>query len=61
MGTFANKALYFQFVVVLLCSNLMESSPTGQNDRSFADDIFKCIFYEWEILYFDSSLTEVCS
>ena len=32
-----------------------------QDGRRFVDDIFKFIFREWNIFYFDLNCTEVCS
>ena len=29
--------------------------------RHFRDDIFKYIFFEWKLSYFDSDFTEICS
>ena len=36
------------------CNNVrFNLSPPGQNGRHFADDVFKCIFCEWKVLYID--------
>ena len=37
------------------------NSPPGQNGHYFPDNIFKYIFMNAKILYFDSNFTEVCS
>ena len=29
-----------------MCPQAINSSPPGQNDRHFAEDIFKCIFFK---------------
>ena len=35
-------------------SQYVNSSRPGQHGCHFADDVFRCIFREWEVLHFDS-------
>ena len=35
--------------------------PPGQNGRHFANDVFRCIYCEWNVLYYDSNFSDICS
>ena len=63
--------VYFREIFLESSRNVSETTPwlsyhmyatnsPGQNSRHFTDDIFKCIFMNESVLYFELDFTEVC-
>ena len=56
MGLISERHMYQRHL-----SAFVNSSPSGQNGRHFADDIFRCIFGNEKFSILIKNFTEACS
>ena len=48
-----NMLILREIKLQAVCQGHINSFTPGQNGRHFADNIFRCIFFEWKFTHFD--------